>query len=59
MDGLGSEVSANTIEEDATSTPQHTDRGRSDMASTSRCVATLAKSRVYFFICDDENRRRL
>lgn len=49
MEGLRFGVPEKNIEEDTKSTlQQHTGGGRSDMASTSRCVATLAKFQVNF-----------
>lgn len=54
MEGLGFVAPEKNIEEESKSNlRQHTGGGRSDMASTSRCVATLAKILVDFhFILD-------
>lgn len=43
MEGQGFVAAETTIEEETQSTPRQHTGGRSDMASTSRCVATLAK----------------
>lgn len=49
MEDQGFGASEKTIEEEKKSTlRQHTGGGRSDMASTSRCVATLSKNSSRF-----------
>lgn len=50
MDGLGSAALQKTIEEEAATPRQNTSGGRSDMASTSRCVATLHNNLVHFTV---------